>query len=123
MAILLPFVANGPASRRPIGQSHPACGRNCRRDAGKNTLNSLVEGLPGRAGLRHSSAHCLHVEWLLPENLVNMILRLVVLGLGAFDRGAVGVDLAAQDIAVGRGQRGGEPFYPHEYVTVPIRWR
>ena len=52
-----------------------------------------------------------------------MVSGLIVRSLGVSDRGTVGIDLATQDIGVGRRECGGEPLYADKYVAIPIGWR
>src|SRR6516164_6330246 len=48
--ILLPFVAGGFTTRRPIGQGLSAGRGNLRSDCGKNALNRLIRSQPGCPG-------------------------------------------------------------------------
>ena len=121
--ISLPFVAYGLATG---GQLAKACRPAGEIDAAMPAKRPEMSGrrLSGCAGFRHRGPHGLDVEGLLPKNVVNMILRRMVLASAhPAIASAVGVDLLAQSVAVGRRQRGSEPFYPDKHVTVPIRWR
>ena len=50
---------------------------------------------------------------------MDAVLCRVICGLCIFDRRAIGVDFSAQDIGIGRRQRGGKPLDAHEHIAIP----
>src|SRR6185437_14816055 len=83
--------------------------------------NNLIVALPRCAGLRHGGAHGFDIEGLLPQCLVNAVLRTVILRLCVIDKLAIGIYLAAQQVGIGRWQGIGDVLDAHEYIAVPCR--
>ena len=71
--ILLPFVARSPSARGPVGQRLSSGRRNFCSYIGENALDRLIEVETGGAGLGRGGAHSPDIEWLLPQDLVDIL--------------------------------------------------